>query len=159
MSLGVEPMSGGKVGTATRRECLDNAGPVRRSAVPRTEKLEQNVGLCGRLIIHQGCDCSINFSGLDGRAGLISRNITGEELIGDTLARRRRLDAGRRHARASNIVCPCRTRFYGESSRVRTVQSRQSMRLRNFARAFLHGFVPFRASGCKTLASRLEPGG
>ena len=57
---------------------------------------------------------------------------------------------------ARAIKCPCRTRFYGESSRVRTVQSRQSMRLRNFARAFLHGFVPCRASGCKTLASRLK---
>ena len=45
MASGVEPSSGGKVGTATRRERLDNAGPVRRSAVPRTEKLEQNVGL------------------------------------------------------------------------------------------------------------------
>ena len=43
--MGVEPVSGGKVGTATRRECLDNTGPVRRSAVPRTEELEQNVGL------------------------------------------------------------------------------------------------------------------
>ena len=43
--MGVEPLSSGKVGTATRRECLDNAGPVRRSAVPRTEELEQNVGL------------------------------------------------------------------------------------------------------------------